>query len=308
MYENYLSMKAKYFLAVQLFMLTFFAAAQEDSLLNLPVLQELSLEELTDVKVVTASGTAQEVSDAPSTIRVITAGQIAECGRTQLEDVLRDMEGVDFIHIGGYMPTIFYFRGLYGAENLRTPLLIDGIKENNIAGTNDLAGPAYSLHNIERIEIIWDPASALYGADAFGGVINIITKNGSKVHKDVFFTNLFSGFLNFKSQKGKETDLGTHRSFSIPILPIYKGNIGITFPVGELFTVTAIGNWIGQRQLPRSNPYGADKGYRMDGYFLTHLVLSTKKLFKSRVSASVNVKNVFNLNYLEPGMRTAVNL
>ena len=51
---------------------------------------------------------------------------------------------------------------MYGAENLRALLMIDGIVENNIAGTNDMAGPAYSLHNAERVEIIWGPVSALY--------------------------------------------------------------------------------------------------------------------------------------------------
>ena len=65
---------------------------------------------------------------------------------------------------------------MYGAENLRALLMIDGIAENNILGSNDMAGPAYSLHSVERIEIIWGPVSALYGANAFGGIINIISK------------------------------------------------------------------------------------------------------------------------------------
>ena len=71
---------------------------------------------------------------------------------------------------------------MYGAENLRALLMIDGIVENNIAGTNDMAGPAYSLHNAERVEIIWGPVSALYGANAFGGVINIISKKGADIN------------------------------------------------------------------------------------------------------------------------------
>ena len=65
---------------------------------------------------------------------------------------------------------------MYGAENLRALLMIDGIVENNILGSNDMAGPAYPLHNVLRIEIVWGPVSALYGENAFGGVINIITK------------------------------------------------------------------------------------------------------------------------------------
>ena len=145
-------------------------------------LLQLSLEQLMNIKVVTASGYLQTTAEAPSTITVITAEQIKDRGYEQLEDALRDVPGIDLIHINGYAPTLIYFRGMYGAENLRALLMIDGIAENNILGTNDLAGPAYSLHNVDRIEIIWGPASALYGANAFGGVINIITKKGGDIN------------------------------------------------------------------------------------------------------------------------------
>lgn len=696
--------RVKIFVTTLLFLLSFFSRAQDDSVLKVSTLKELSLEELMNITVITASGSEQTISEAPSTIRVVTAKQIEECGYEQLEDVLRNMEGVDLIHIGGYMPTIIYFRGLYGAENLRTLLLIDGIRENNMVGSNDLAGPAYSMHNIERIEIIWGPASALYGADAFGGVINIITKKGAAMnnlhyekeygtfnssadrlmfgakknnidfsfsgslystdgpkytnrnpyytgafvdkarsfygnithtykkfkttlgyrafntpmswgnflnsstkalglpnqgnqnsgaigiitedirnekpslyesfsrtaflqteftaspklsifarttyrktglgdksyiylsidtnlapgidtahiyriptfnysnrikgeisaifspfenHKiyagiqyfqdnletgnrgeildtnkynvdgvpvtnlyptmkprvysirnnfgsylqyvlttkllnktsftaglrydkntdyknpfspriaiinqpndkftikllygtafraptpsevasqitsygskavnpekvstyemnfiyspspkfliqvngfdneltdiyvlnslignglgskqslgkasiyggeariNVFPTELFSCFINYTYQHGRQTDLKTSSTFDIPNLPNYKGNVGITYRGKTLFTLTIIENWIGERLLPQSNPYGADKGYKMDGYFLTNVVLTTKQFFNNRVSASVKVNNVFNVHYLEPGMRTA---
>src|SRR5687768_2003099 len=148
---------------------------QTDSLSNL---LDLSLEELMNIKVVTASGFVQTALEAPSTITVITKQQIQERGYEQLEEALRDVPGIDMIHVNGYAPTLFYFRGMYGAENLRALLMIDGIVENNILGTNDMAGPVYSLHNVERIEIIWGPISAIYGANAFGGVINIITEKG----------------------------------------------------------------------------------------------------------------------------------
>src|SRR5678809_1276398 len=61
---------------------------------------------------------------------------------------------------------------------------------------SDMAGPAYSLHNVERIEIIWGPVSALYGANAFGGVINIITKKGA----DINGLHIESGFGSFNTR------------------------------------------------------------------------------------------------------------
>ena len=155
---------------------------KKDTVTAVEQLLTLSLEELMDLKVSTATGYSQPASEAPATIRVITSAQIIERGYDQLEDALRDVPGIDMIHINGYAPTLIYFRGMYGAENLRALIMIDGIAENNILGSNDMAGPAYSLHNIERIEIIWGPVSALYGANAFGGVINMITKKGGDMN------------------------------------------------------------------------------------------------------------------------------
>lgn len=156
--------------------------AQTDSVTTITRLVNFSLEELMDINVITSTGSSQAISEAPSTMNVITAKQITERGYIQLEDALRDIPGIDFIHTNGYIPTLIYFRGMYGAENLRALLMINGIPENNIIGSNDMAGPAYSLHNVDRIEVIWGPASALYGANAFGGVINIITKTGAELN------------------------------------------------------------------------------------------------------------------------------
>jgi outer membrane receptor for ferrienterochelin and colicins len=175
-------MRIRIFLLFIFFVSSSVLKAQDDSLANISKLTDLPLEELMNVHVITASGYVQNISDAPSTITVITAKQIAERGYEQLEDALRDVPGIDMIHINGYAPTLIYFRGMYGAENLRALLMIDGVVENNILGTNDMAGPAYSLHNAARIEIIWGPVSALYGANAFGGVINIITKKGADIN------------------------------------------------------------------------------------------------------------------------------
>ncbi|HTR31021.1 MAG TPA: TonB-dependent receptor [Puia sp.] len=168
--------------ALSLLMSPLWLHAQQDTTPALRQLLNLSVEQLLNVKVVTASGFLQNASQAPSTITVITSRQIQERGYEQLEDALRDVPGIDMVHINGYAPTLIYFRGMYGAENLRALLLIDGIAENNILGSNDMAGPAYNLHDADRIEIIWGPISALYGANAYGGVINIISKKGSQLN------------------------------------------------------------------------------------------------------------------------------
>jgi len=169
--------------ATSLLLLSFLACsclnAQTDTIPKVAELSELSLEDLMSIEVVTASKTEQKLIEAPSTMTVITARQIEERGYQQLEDVLRDLPGVDLIHVHGAIPTIATFRGMYGDENKRILFMIDGSTEINLIGDFELAGPAYSLHNAERIEIIWGPGSALYGANAFSGVINVITKKGA---------------------------------------------------------------------------------------------------------------------------------
>ena len=199
-------MKTKFSLLL-FFLLTTLILKAQDSIPSVTKLLDLSLEELMSIKVVTATGYLQTTSEAPSTITVISAQQIADRGYEQLEDALRDVPGIDMIHLNGYAPTLIYFRGMYGAENLRALLMIDGIAENNIIGSNDMAGPAYSLHNTERVEIIWGPVSALYGANAYGGVINIITKKGGDV--DGFHAEQGYGSFNTKFEK---INMGVRRS------------------------------------------------------------------------------------------------
>jgi iron complex outermembrane receptor protein len=161
-----------------IFIFPCFSKAQQ----NVTELIEFSLEELMNYKVITASAFEQKISDAPSTMIVITSQQIKERGYEKLEDVLRDVPGVDFIHTYGQAPSFITFRGMHGDENRRILFMIDGIVENSIMGGYELAGPAYSLHNVERIEIIWGPGSALYGANAYSAVINLITQKGSDIN------------------------------------------------------------------------------------------------------------------------------
>ena len=108
------------FLAIGLLVTSNRSFAQtQDSLLSLHKLKQLSLEELMNIKVVSATGSEQSISEAPSTMIVITAKQIEERGYEQLDDVLRDIPGVDIVHIYGQATSFITFRGMYGDENRR---------------------------------------------------------------------------------------------------------------------------------------------------------------------------------------------
>ena len=93
-----------------LYLAPLFLCARKDTIPGVSKLLELSLEVLMNIKVLTAAWYLQTTSEAPSTITVITPQQIADRGYEQPEDALRDIPGIDMIHINGYAPTLIYFR------------------------------------------------------------------------------------------------------------------------------------------------------------------------------------------------------
>ena len=139
---------------------------------------------LADVKVSTAAGYEQKLIDAPASISVVTKEDLQKKPYTNLLDAVKDIEGVD---IGESTDKsgqgTVSMRGM-GADY--TLVLIDGKRQNNNGDIypNNFGGLQFAnippLSMVERIEVVRGPMSTLYGADAMGGVINIITKKISK--------------------------------------------------------------------------------------------------------------------------------
>jgi len=129
----------------------------------------------------------------------------------------------------------------------------------------------------------------------------VFTINGAEGILDLDITKNISAFANITFQHAWGKNLVTGSSGKLPGVADIKGNAGITMHVNDdLFTVTVSGNWVGNRRSPRTDPYGTVKGY-----FLTNFVIGTGKLFKERVTASINVHNLFDVKWLDPGFRTA---
>lgn len=133
-----------------------------------------------DAVVVTASGFEQMVREAPASITVITREELTQQPIHSLADALVNVEGVD---IGvGVDKTGAPQISLRGMPSSYTLVLIDGRRQNtsgNVA-PNDFGNTANNfippMSAIDRIEVIRGPMSTLYGSDAMGGVINIITR------------------------------------------------------------------------------------------------------------------------------------
>lgn len=136
----------------------------------------LSLEELMDITVVTASNKDEQLSKAPATIIVITNEEIQERGYLELYDVLNDLPGFDLSRAFGDDDYYGYVRGYRKTTSDQMLLMIDGIIMNHLYNNNMNAYSQYPMANIKQIEIVYGPASAIYGPNAFSGVINIITK------------------------------------------------------------------------------------------------------------------------------------
>ena len=136
-----------------------------------------------DTIVVTAAGFEQKLTDAPASISIVTREELETRPYTTLIDAVRDLEGVDVGETSDKTgQRTISLRGM-GADY--TLVLIDGRRQNNHGDIypNSFGGNQFNhippLDMIERIEVIRGPASTLYGADALGGVINIITRKVS---------------------------------------------------------------------------------------------------------------------------------
>ena len=130
---------------------------------------------------VTATKHPQTLRDAPAIASVITADEIRQMGARDLMDVLRRIPGFG-VTKGYYGKEEIEVRGLKTTNSEKVKLLIDGHSVNdNLSGGAVWGFDSLTLDNVKRIEIIRGPGSALYGSNAFSGVINVITKDGKDI-------------------------------------------------------------------------------------------------------------------------------
>jgi outer membrane receptor for ferrienterochelin and colicin len=150
---------------------------------------EVSLDDVFDIfdglikarSVSVASGVAQSMARAPAVTTVITAQDIEATSARDLDEILASVPG---LHVGrdNFYNPIYSVRGLHSLTNPEVLLLVNGIPMRDLTtGNRGVAWGGMPLNNVARIEIIRGPGSAVYGADAFSGVINIITKQAQDI-------------------------------------------------------------------------------------------------------------------------------
>ncbi len=183
--------------------------AQEDNIL------ELSLEDLMNMKVITASKSSEGVLDAAAVITVISEREIATYGARHLMDVLDRVVGANTYGKLAVPNSIYSVRGTTTViDNLHILVLIDGrpTRESFRNGQYTAFYQAFPVESIKRVEVIRGPGSVLYGSGAYMGVVNIITKKGNELKPSLSArygsgnSMQFSGALGTKI--GEKVDIG----------------------------------------------------------------------------------------------------
>jgi len=152
-------------------------AAQQADQANSEPLKQLSLAELGNVEVTTASKEPEKISKTPAAIFVLTQDDIRRSGATSIPEVLRLVPGVEVARISSNQWSV-NIRGLGSGFSKSVLVLIDG----RSVYTPLYAGVYWDVQNVlledvDRIEVIRGPGGTIWGSNAVNGVINIITKD-----------------------------------------------------------------------------------------------------------------------------------
>lgn len=129
-----------------------------------------------------ATGTRMPAARAPAVASVITAEDIKALGATDLDEVLETVPGLHVARGTATNTPVYVIRGVHRDKNPQVLMLVNGVPvTTSFAGNRGDVWGGLPLENVSRIEVIRGPGSALYGAEAFAGVINITTKGAMDI-------------------------------------------------------------------------------------------------------------------------------
>jgi outer membrane receptor for ferrienterochelin and colicin len=146
---------------------------------------ESDMYRLQEKLVTVASRYAQTVRMAPSIVELIDADQIRRRGYRTLTDLLRDVTGF-YLWKSNEGRDLAAVRGIVSADNNKLLLMVDGVPWYDGVYTHAFLGDYLPLSHIKQVEVIKGPGSAIYGTNAFTGVINIVTMSGEDINGSRF--------------------------------------------------------------------------------------------------------------------------
>lgn len=281
------------------------------ALLSVPYMANAQDVTKLDTLVVTAAGFEQSIADAPASISVITREELEKKSYRDITDAVKNIPGV-YVTGGGAMQDI----SIRGMSSAYTLYLVDGrpvsagraVNTNGSDGGKQIALPPISM--IERVEVIRGPMSSLYGSEAMGGVINIITrktteqwggnisteytKSFNDVNNDAQQVNLFAGGpliadllsaqVNASWQGTDESDFigggdseastpqGTRKKggLKLTLTPDEANAISIGYDNATMDNTTTPGKSIALNGSNGQPNTGSTQAYQKDVYLLSH--------------------------------------
>lgn len=188
--------------------------------------------------ITSVSKKAEKLELAPATIHVITAEEILNRGYQSLENLLNDIPGFDVSRTNGLIGTTFYQRGYRSANNTdKTMILVDGVEDNEMYTQFAFMGKQLPIQSVKRVEIIYGPASSLYGANAFCGVVNIITKDPTDLFKKKVTDDISQEEAKTEKYISGQLNAGSFNTKIVEMTGAVKLKNGITIQgVGKYFT------------------------------------------------------------------------
>jgi outer membrane receptor protein involved in Fe transport len=133
------------------------------------------------LQVSSVSKVAESLFEAPASVLLITADMIKRRGYMDLEQLLHDLQGFDVSRSNGILYSHVYQRGYRMINTNRILFLVDGVEENDLWGNIVYLSRQYPISSIKSVEVVYGPASTIYGPNAFLGVISVITKNPREI-------------------------------------------------------------------------------------------------------------------------------
>ncbi len=169
----------KLFLIFYLFCFSIHAEVSDE------ILDELSIQDIFELPMIDiATGYAVPLESAPAVATLITAEDIERMGAETLDEVLNTVPGLHVIpSFFSRTDPIHSIRGIYTGFNPQVLFMLNGVRLTSPHTGSLVPNYRVNIKNISRVEIVRGPGSAIYGADAFAGVINIITKNAQELKR-----------------------------------------------------------------------------------------------------------------------------
>jgi len=169
------------------------------------LIDSMSFEELLNTEIATGTPVAQKF--APAVTSIITADEIRRNGVRTLHEALESVPGLHIYPSDlNYLTQSISIRGIHTGINAQVLILMDGVSLTGISNSNP--GSLFRLPSslIHRIEVIRGPGSALYGADSFSGVVNIISKKSYTIEDEVGMR--YGSFKTWEAWVHKRAEIG----------------------------------------------------------------------------------------------------